>query len=66
MQSVYECVLDLHLPFAPSLLLLSLDCFKSDIMLHAKAQGKKLMKSASEVDVNVFVLPHSYLACKMY
>lgn len=49
-----------------SLLLLSLDCFKSDIMLHAKAQGKKLIKSASEVDVKVFVLPHSYLACKMY
>lgn len=57
------CISLLPLP----LLLLSLACFKSDILMHAKARGKRLMKNLSEVDVNFFcALQHYYLACKMY
>lgn len=58
---------DLHLSFALSLLLLSLDCFKSDIPMHAKARGKRLKKNLSEVDVNFpCVLQNSELAWKMF
>lgn len=69
MKSVYECILKPSISLLPlSLLLLSLDCFKSHIMLHAKAQEKRLMEKCSEVDVNFFfcVLQCPYLACKMY
>lgn len=61
MKSVCKCILKTCISLLPlSLLLLSLDCFKSDIMLLAKTLGKRLMKSAREVD-ELFLCPAASL-----